>query len=1001
MWNDGLSQEQIDAVSHATGFARVLAGPGTGKTHCLTQRVIYLLEKANVSPDEIFAITFTRAAALELEDRLTKKFRDTDFSLPSVGTLHSFALKVLIKYSLQSEIKLPLRIPDDYEEDEVIFPEIAAKIGINKKDVLRAKKAYEDRWDNRNPDHGAWVKVAFRKQFVEALSIFRDFYGFTLRGGLVHELAELLDAEPLIAQELNIKYLLVDEYQDLNKCDQYVIHRLGELGAELFIVGDDNQSIYDFRSASPEGIRNFIEDHPGASDYSLDACHRCPKIILEKAQRLISWGAGRLRNLYAVNSTDQGYVYALQFTSHVAEAKGISDICGEYIDAGLQARDISILLSRKTLADEIQKALDSKGIAVTLISSVWPLDEREGRIIYCILRLSQDRSDALALRTWLALQSGIGTEAISNLREFCIAQRVDLWSGVSLISQNASLLPRFGRNIKACFEKLTSILEQLNPEDSLSDLLSTLFGALESDFWTNMESIRRFIDRVIQKKNIEDVKKLVDELKVYDIEAERQLEANAVRVMTMHKAKGLSSRVVIVPAMEDEFMPGQHDRDDRRRLMYVAVTRTSETLILTHARYRPGKQSHLGSGKGQMTRRRSKYVAEMQIRGQAGDGFIRDLRQRLSNMPIQKNATKTGFSQGFALVVGVSDYLPSAVKPLPQSVLYDARDLGTVLHDPSYCGYPDDQVRLLLDKDATTDAIVDGLKWLSQVTAENDTAIVYFSGHGGRTHNDGQSYLIPYDFGRVANKKAVISADELSELLKDIKAGRLLVLLDACHAGGVAALKAAGDSEAELKLGVSMQMYETLAKGKGRVILAASRDVETSKILPGMRNSLFTHFVLESLRGNGKSRNDGFIRVFDVVHFVSEEVPKKLNNQHPVYKADGENDFPIALEQGGQKSALTPVGEKIHPITKKQLREVMTSAFTIDELGILCDNVTHLLAEDGIQLLVSLDRVGGSRGVGIEIVALNIIEYLDRRKYLHYLTQAVKAERPNLVFDIS
>ncbi len=174
------------------------------------------------------------------------------------------------------------------------------------------------------------------------------------------------------------------------------------------------------------------------------------------------------------------------------------------------------------------------------------------------------------------------------------------------------------------------------------------------------------------------------------------------------------------------------------------------------------------------------------------------------------------------------------------------------------------------------------------------TAIVFFSGHGGYNPagGDTQQYLLPYDCDPLDLPGTAITGDEMTRLLREIKAGRLLVLFDSCHSGG------AGDPKgelAEIKLGLSEDYYRKLAAGKGRVVMASSRPDEVSWVLSGMNNSLYTHYLLEALRGEGKTLGDGYVRVFDVFRHVAEHVPAKAS-QHPVFKAAAlEQDFAIAL----------------------------------------------------------------------------------------------------------
>jgi hypothetical protein len=264
------------------------------------------------------------------------------------------------------------------------------------------------------------------------------------------------------------------------------------------------------------------------------------------------------------------------------------------------------------------------------------------------------------------------------------------------------------------------------------------------------------------------------------------------------------------------------------------------------------------------------------------------------------------FEQGHALVIGVANY--PQVRPLPGIVLNDARDVHELLTSPA-CGYPNDNVTQLLDDQATADGIRTALFDLATRTGPDDTVVVFFSGHGGHdssnsqltTHNSKlNQYLLPYDCDPNDLSGTAISGEEMTGLLRDIKAGRLLVLFDSCHSGG------AGDPKSllpQLKSGLSEGYYETLAQGVGRVVMASCRPDEVSWALAGMSNSLFTHYLLEALRGGGRTLGDGYVRVFDLFRHVADHVPARAAaiqaSQHPIFKATAmEEDFPIAFARG-------------------------------------------------------------------------------------------------------
>jgi len=250
------------------------------------------------------------------------------------------------------------------------------------------------------------------------------------------------------------------------------------------------------------------------------------------------------------------------------------------------------------------------------------------------------------------------------------------------------------------------------------------------------------------------------------------------------------------------------------------------------------------------------------------------------------------FEQGHALIIGVANY--PRVNPLPETVLNDARDLRGLLTDPSTCGYPPGQVTQLLDGEATADSIRAALADLAARTGPDNTAVVFFSGHGAHdlAGDDTHQYILPYDCDADDLPGTAIAGDEMTEMLREVQASRLLVLFDSCHSSG------AGDPKGirpQIKRGLSEDYYRALAQGKGRVVIASSRPDELSWALRGMRNSLFTHYLLEALRGEARTLGDGYVRVFDLFRHVADHVPIQAD-QHPIFKASAmEKDFPIAL----------------------------------------------------------------------------------------------------------
>jgi hypothetical protein len=255
------------------------------------------------------------------------------------------------------------------------------------------------------------------------------------------------------------------------------------------------------------------------------------------------------------------------------------------------------------------------------------------------------------------------------------------------------------------------------------------------------------------------------------------------------------------------------------------------------------------------------------------------------------------------LVIGIAAY--QHARPLPPTS--DARDIHDLLVDPAHCGYDPAQVTLLEDAGATAAAIRSALADLATRTHADSTVLLFFSGHGGRVADGPHAgeYLVPVD-GDPATPETIaatcLAGAEVSAALAVIPARRLVAVFDCCHAAGIGDLRdLAGQVEA-LAPGLSQGYYRDLATGAGRVVFAASTDAESSWVMSGDRNGLFTKHLLAGLRG-GAPGPGGVIRVFDLFRYVQPRVTQERPDQHPIFKAELETDFPVALFPAG---ALLP-----------------------------------------------------------------------------------------------
>jgi DNA helicase-2/ATP-dependent DNA helicase PcrA len=221
-WSDDLTDEQTKAAAHQGRHARLLAGPGTGKTRSLTRHAMFLVESQGIAADKILVVTFTRAATEELRNRLRAEFGESA-KLPIVSTLHSFALKTVLANSARVRLPSPIRIADDYEERHIIQEDLKAILALEKiKELAELLHLLSADWERLTPD---WEHRFPNPKFLGAWREHRTIFGYTLRSELVYQL-KLAFTEGKLMLKDPPQHLLVDEYQDLNACDLAVIKEI-------------------------------------------------------------------------------------------------------------------------------------------------------------------------------------------------------------------------------------------------------------------------------------------------------------------------------------------------------------------------------------------------------------------------------------------------------------------------------------------------------------------------------------------------------------------------------------------------------------------------------------------------------------------------------------------------------------------------------------------------------------------------------------------------------
>lgn len=613
-WAEGLSADQCDVVETPVQHARVLAGPGTGKTHGLVRRAEFLLQ---VLPEQatLLALTFTRAAAAEMRDRLAERL-GLDAERVKVSTLHAYALAQLMVNDT-TYLPRPLRIVGDWEERHVVVEELKHLSSYRTvKEVEKALQALGNDWDTLQADLQTWDERSASPVFYGAWINHRSVYGYTLRSELVYQLLQELRADPGLAPRVQPSAILVDEYQDLNHCELTTVRELAErLDATVFAVGDDDQSIYSFRHAAPAGIRDFAGDYPDAADLRLSECWRCGPKVVDLATRVIGQEHGRAAKTLVSTSGADDQIDLVRFDDQQDEALGLAQLIDSEIEAGTPPEQILVLFKKDrsgAVSRELDEQLFSLGHSAhrPRVQDDEDLDlVRLEQYLQLAVALAAGEVDHLSLRGLLQLEpNGVGSTTLLRVLDLAIDRGVRFADALELLRVDKSIGLHGRDRLIGAADAIYTKARELAPleGETLEAYVDRAALALGIDE-DALAPLRTALDGRKPAPELDDLAPAADAEHLQDLLSALHRLADVVpaaveglvTLTTMHGAKGLTADVVIVCQLEDEAMPGpelnQAEADEQRRLLYVSITRARRRLVLTYCAARTGAQG-FGTG---------------------------------------------------------------------------------------------------------------------------------------------------------------------------------------------------------------------------------------------------------------------------------------------------------------------------------------------------------------------------------------------------------------------
>lgn len=583
------SDAQKVVIRHRGKPLVVLAGPGSGKTATLVERVMQILSDEPAA--QISFITFTRMSRRDTARKLEERFgrevvtQDDDTALPRVATLHTFAKAIVHRGARQLglEASLSVLVPD--VEDQIVLEEAKEDLGIDAS--LSAIRRYVEARRYMDAEIGTpGVTAEEARRLMPRLEELLKFYNATDIPGLVNLASQIVQHDPGVVGGV---LLHIDEYQDLNRADQNLVLRLLELsGCETVVVGDDDQSIYGGRLANPEGIRELLS-RDGWAHVVFRECHRLPGTILRASQSLLRLQQRLGFNKNVVMPPDDGTkVRVYQCTTPDVEIRRVVfDIKRRMEETGdserpLRFSDFMILSPHGKGLVRVGEALSEGGIPTR--SRTRQRISKELWSVLLLLRMIRS-DDQIALRQWLP-SLGLSSGEIRQLRH-------DAENGRRRLFDQARMV-----DTPEVREFIALIGQLRHSRDDLAEILRLIAGAHVLNFSTEtMAMLDRAGARVAKDGHVAVaalVRSLYEEYGLLD-QDEETADEDKVLLSTLHSSKGLEARVVYILHLDDRFIPAPgRDPDQEVRVLYVGMTRAKETLVLSFTeRFEPSKYRRL------------------------------------------------------------------------------------------------------------------------------------------------------------------------------------------------------------------------------------------------------------------------------------------------------------------------------------------------------------------------------------------------------------------------
>ena len=619
-----LNDVQREAVEHADGPLLILSGAGSGKTRVITHRIAHLIKHHGISPFRILAVTFTNKAANEMKERLDTLVEGGVSRDLWVSTFHATCARILRRdieklgagYGGASRSKKRAYTRDftifDTGEQATLVKDVLRQLNYSDKDYNpRAILGLISHAKNESISPQKYEIIAdgyFERVVAEVYPLYQD--ALRLNNSLDFDdlllfTVELLNKNSEVCQfyQNKFEYVLVDEYQDTNRCQYELVQLLAGEKQNVCVVGDDDQSIYAFRGADIRNILDFEKDYPNARVLRLEQNYRSTQNILDAAWSVVQNNKARKPKKLWTEQDEGELVTCYEAMDENDEAGYVGTQIEDWHAEGVDYKDFAVFYRTNAQSRIFEEAFRTANIPYQIVGGVGFYDRMEIKDLLAYLRVMCNPNDSMSVRRIINVPSrGIGATTLERLIDFAAAEDITLFEAVQRVDEISTI----NRGLQTKVRRFAEIFDEFDatvfPVDAL-DYVLKVTGYLKNlqsqnsiEAQNRVENIEELINAVIEYEQNEPEPSLSDYLEnvalIADIDTMETDSTDMVTLMTLHSAKGLEFPFVFIVGVEEGYLPHQRsistesELEEERRLCYVGITRAMEQLYLSHAKSR-------------------------------------------------------------------------------------------------------------------------------------------------------------------------------------------------------------------------------------------------------------------------------------------------------------------------------------------------------------------------------------------------------------------------------